>query len=98
MQSSGGGDRRIVLSDIRDEALGTHGKADYVECLAGVTFVKTEPMSYPACSLQRNNRMCNKKVTLTDGGEGWCETCQQKCKCEWRWILQLTVADHSAKR
>jgi len=94
----GGRDRRVVLSDIRDENLGCSGKPDYVECLVNIKFIRGENTSYPACSLQRNGRLCNKKVTLTDDNLGWCETCQAKCKPEYRWILQITACDHTGER
>merc|ERR1711879_394388 len=60
--------------------------------------MKSENCYYPACSLQRNGRQCNKKVTLTDDGIGWCETCQQKCQPEYRWILQVTIADMTGNK
>ncbi|QDZ22081.1 replication factor A protein 1 [Chloropicon primus] len=99
----GGRTRRVFLSDIRDENLGTSGKADYVEVLATVKYIKNEVMSYPACSLQRNGRQCNKKVAITDDdqdglGSGWCETCQQKCQVNWRWMIQFEASDFTEDR
>ena len=43
LNTGGGGksDRRIVLSDIRDEALGTQGKPDYVECISTISFTSS---------------------------------------------------------
>ena len=93
--------RRVTFAQIKDENLGTSGKADYVEVLASIKFIKNEVTSYPACSLQRNGRTCNKKVSPTDedGGEkAWCETCQQHTQVNHRWMLQFQACDHTQER
>ena len=90
-------DRRIVLSDIKGEQLGVGGKPDYVECIASIKYIKPEGCYYSACSLQRNGRMCQKKITISDDveGTGWCETCQAKSMPVQRWILQMSIQDHT---
>ena len=90
-QGGGGSDRRVVLADIRDEGLGTHGKPDYVEVLACISFIRNETLFYPACGLQRGGRTCQKKLTLTSD-DGWCEPCQSKSEVQWRWMVQVQVS------
>jgi replication factor A1 len=96
-QGGGGSDRRVCLADIRDEGLGTHGKPDYVEVLATISFIRNETLFYPACALQRAGRTCQKKLTLTSE-DGWCEPCQSKSEVQWRWMVQLQASDASAQR
>lgn len=66
-----------------------------------ITFVKSDPIAYPACTLQFNGKPCNKKVTDSTGSDGpnrwWCERCSAPCEAEWRYMLSLNIEDHSGK-
>ena len=94
----GGKDRRIFLSDIRDENLGTSGKPDYVEVVVHIKHLKTENLYYPACTLQRNGRQCSKKLQSMEDDKWWCETCQSNSTPDFRWILQMNVCDHTDEK
>lgn len=54
-------------------------------------------MYYPACSLQYNNRPCNKKLSNNsgDGQNWWCDRCQQESRPDWRYILTVKADDHT---
>ncbi|EIE20436.1 replication factor-a protein [Coccomyxa subellipsoidea C-169] len=97
----GKGDRRVTLATIKEEALGTNSTNAWVQIVCTITFVKSDPIAYPACTLQYNGKQCNKKVTDSGGGDGpnrwWCERCSAACEAEYRYMLNLNIEDHSGK-
>lgn len=86
---------RKTLSQIKDEGLGRSDKPDWVTVKAYVTFIKTDSFCYTACPLMIGDRQCNKKVTRS--GSRWqCDRCNQEFdECDYRYLLQLQVQDHS---
>jgi replication factor A1 len=89
----GGGDRRIMLSQIKDENMGMSpdGKADYFLTKATITFVrKSENMMYKACA----SADCNKKVIEENDSEYRCEKCNRTMdNFKWRIIPGFSVCD-----
>lgn len=99
-QGGGGGrtDRRITIAQIKEEGLGMGEKPDWVLLSGAVTYLRTENMSYPACTNKvAEGRQCNKK--LQDSGDGtWhCERCQGNFEPEFRYMLSLTLSDHTGE-
>lgn len=86
---------RKTLSQIKDEGLGRSDKPDWVTVKAYITFIKTDNFCYTACPLMIGDRQCNKKVTRS--GSRWqCDRCNQEFdECDYRYLLQLQVQDHS---
>lgn len=72
MSSGDSRDPPKTIGEIKEEGIGLNEKVDYFQTRASVAFVKTDTLSYPACSTDG----CNKKVT--DQGDGWrCEKCDK---------------------
>lgn len=61
-----------TIGEIRDEGIGMNDTTDWFSLKATAIFIKSESMSYPACSTEG----CNKKV-VEDGGQWRCEKCQK---------------------
>ncbi|GAB4823832.1 hypothetical protein N2152v2_010878 [Parachlorella kessleri] len=97
MRGAGGGraDRRIVLSQIKDEGLGMAGATAWVQVAATCTYVKDKQMYYAACPLQYNGKQCNKKMQDQGGGSWFCERCGHTAEPEWRYILSVILEDHT---
>ncbi|KAK8921761.1 hypothetical protein KSP39_PZI020778 [Platanthera zijinensis] len=89
-------DTRKNVSQIKDEGLGRGDKPDWITIKASVSFIKSENFCYAACPLLVGDRTCGKKVTKLSGG-GWrCDRCDGEFeKCEYRYLLQAQVQDHS---
>ena len=48
-----------------------------------INFVKQDNMFYPACTLQRNGRTCNKKAMEQSPGSGtWCALLMLAAVCQ----------------
>lgn len=89
-------DVRKIISQIKDEGLGTSEKPDWITVCATLTFVKGETFCYTACPLKIGDRQCNKKVTNNGDGKWRCDRCDQTIdECDYRYILQLQIQDHS---
>ena len=72
--SFGGFNRNEIrhLSDVKESQLGMSDKPDFFSSRATIMHIKSENISYPACSTEG----CNKKVI--DVGDGWkCEKCDK---------------------
>jgi len=98
--SSGGGggkvrgfDQRKFISSIKDDNLGHGDKADYIDVVATINFIRHDDrISYPACPDPDNN----KKVIKQMDGSWLCEANGKTYdKPEHRYILSMTLADHS---
>ncbi|CAN4076368.1 unnamed protein product [Withania somnifera] len=96
VSSIGRTDVRKTISQIKDERLGTSEKPDWITISATVTFIKVDNFSYTACPLMIGDRQCNKKVTNNGDGKWRCDRCDQIVdECEYRYILQFQIQDHS---
>ncbi|KAH6609722.1 replication factor a1 [Trichoderma cornu-damae] len=81
-----------TISQVKNENLGVDDQA-YYTIKATIVFVKQDVFCYPACS----NQGCNKKVTSMPDGTWHCEKCNASHdEPEYRYVLQLNVADHTS--
>ncbi|CAG7894692.1 unnamed protein product [Brassica rapa] len=87
---------RKVITQIKDENLGTSEKPDWITVSATISFMKVENFCYTACPIVNGDRPCSKKVTNNGDGTWRCEKCD-KCvdECDYRYILQLQLQDHT---
>ncbi|KAJ4878152.1 Replication protein A 70 kDa DNA-binding subunit C [Raphanus sativus] len=96
--SSGAGRQEIrkVITQIKDENLGTSEKPDWITVSATISFMKVDNFCYTACPLMNGDRQCSKKVTNNGDGTWRCERCD-RCveECDYRYILQLQLQDHT---
>ncbi|GAA5900278.1 replication factor A subunit protein RFA1 [Sporobolomyces salmoneus] len=83
-----------TLSDVVGENLGMNEKPDFFSSRATITYIKSDPMSYPACPADK----CNKKVSH-EGENSWrCEKCDQSYEApQYRYILSLAVNDFTSQ-
>lgn len=87
---------RKNVSQIKDEGLGRGDKPDWIMLKGSVSFIKSDNFCYAACPLPVGDRTCGKKVTKMSGGSWRCERCDREFeKCEYRYLLQAQVQDHS---
>ncbi|KAL5550823.1 hypothetical protein UlMin_000999 [Ulmus minor] len=87
---------RKTISQIRDEKLGTSEKPDWITIAGTVSFIKVDNFCYTACPLMIGDRQCNKKVTNNGDGKWRCDKCDQSIdECDYRYILQLQIQDHT---
>ncbi|KAF8779979.1 hypothetical protein HU200_002253 [Digitaria exilis] len=87
---------RKTVAQIKDDGLGMGDKPDWVTVKATVVFFKTDSFCYTACPNMTGDRQCNKKVTKSDSGNWVCDKCNQEFpECEYRYLLQLQIQDHS---
>ncbi|KAK5987089.1 Replication factor A protein 1 [Cladobotryum mycophilum] len=90
--ATGRKDEAKTISQVKDENLGMDEQA-YYSIKATIVFVKQDNFCYPACASQG----CNKKVTPLGDGTWQCEKCNVSHeKPDYRYILQLNVADHTS--
>ncbi|KAF8084610.1 hypothetical protein N665_0710s0018 [Sinapis alba] len=89
-------DVRKVITQIKDENLGTSEKPDWITVSAAISFMKVENFCYTACPIMNGERPCSKKVTNNGDGTWRCERCD-RCvnECDYRYILQLQLQDHT---
>ncbi|KAL3500090.1 hypothetical protein ACH5RR_039183 [Cinchona calisaya] len=89
-------DVRKTISQIKDERLGTSEKPDWITVCATLTFIKVDNFCYTACPIRIGDRQCNKKVTNNGDGKWKCDRCDQTVdECDYRYILQLQIQDHT---
>ncbi|KAF7829144.1 replication protein A 70 kDa DNA-binding subunit A [Senna tora] len=89
-------DMRKTLSQIKDEKLGTSEKPDWITVCASVSFIRSDSFCYTACPIMIGDRKCNKKVSNNGDGRWRCDRCDQYVDaCEYRYILQLQLQDHT---
>ena len=100
----GRGDRCVTIAHLKDE-IATQGAnpAFWVQCRCHVTYLKVneEGPFYPACPLKNGERMCQKKLRYDDGTGSWlCARHEGENipHCEWRYIINATVADHTGQQ
>ncbi|PAN16851.1 hypothetical protein PAHAL_3G091100 [Panicum hallii] len=94
--SMGRTDIRKAVVQIKDENLGRSEKPDWITVKGAISHVNTESFCYPACTLEVNGRPCNKKVINNGDGTWLCERCDQRLqKCEYRYLLQCQIQDHT---
>uniref|UniRef100_A0A1D1XHA3 Replication protein A subunit n=1 Tax=Anthurium amnicola TaxID=1678845 RepID=A0A1D1XHA3_9ARAE len=89
-------DARKTISQIKDDGLGRSEKPDWITVRATVTFIKVDNFCYTACPLMVGDRPCNKKVNNNGDGTWRCDRCDQSFpECEYRYLLQLQIQDHT---
>ena len=103
----GGGasrDRFVTVAHLKDE-IARQGAtpAFWVQCRCHVTYLKVneEGPFYPACPLKNGERMCQKKLRFDDTTGQWhCARHEGESvpHCEWRYIINATVADHTGQQ
>ncbi|XP_028759424.1 replication protein A 70 kDa DNA-binding subunit A-like [Neltuma alba] len=94
--NAGKTDMRKTISQIKDEKLGTSEKPDWISICASISFVKADSFCYPACPIMIGDRKCSKKVSNNGDGKWRCDRCDQNVDaCEYRYILQLQIQDHT---
>ncbi|KAL7599252.1 hypothetical protein Lser_V15G22809 [Lactuca serriola] len=85
-----------TISQIKDEKLGTSEKPDYITINATIWHMKLENFYYTACPLMAGERKCSKKVVDNGDGKWKCLKCDKVVdECEYRYILQLEIQDHT---
>ncbi|CAN8267428.1 unnamed protein product [Cochlearia groenlandica] len=89
-------DVRKVITQIKDEKLGTSEKPDWITVRATISFMKIDNFCYTSCPIMNGDRPCSKKVTNNGDGTWRCERCD-RCvdECDYRYILQLQLQDHT---
>ncbi|KAG2615930.1 hypothetical protein PVAP13_3NG060209 [Panicum virgatum] len=94
--SMGKTDIRKTVVQIKDENLGRSEKPDWITVKGAISHVNTDSFCYPACTWELNGRQCNKKVINNGDGTWLCEKCDQRLeKCEYRYLLQCQIQDHT---
>ncbi|XP_042506103.1 replication protein A 70 kDa DNA-binding subunit E-like [Macadamia integrifolia] len=89
-------DVRKTVSQIKDEKLGTSEKPDWITVSVTVTFIKVDNFCYTACPIMIGDRQCSKKVINNGDGKWRCDRCDQCVdECDYRYILQMQIQDHS---
>nr|XP_043630377.1 replication protein A 70 kDa DNA-binding subunit A-like [Erigeron canadensis] len=85
-----------TLSQIKDEKLGTFEKPDWITVKATISQLKLDYFCYTACPNMVNGRQCTKKVVDNGDGKWRCDKCDQVVdECDYRYILQLQIQDHT---
>ncbi|KAK9716124.1 hypothetical protein RND81_06G212600 [Saponaria officinalis] len=96
MSNSSRTDVRKMISQIKDEKLGTSDKPDWITVCATLSFMKMDNFCYMACPIQIGDRQCNKKVVNNGDGKWRCDRCDQSVdECDYRYILQFQIQDHT---
>ncbi|KAL4425850.1 hypothetical protein ABPG75_009866 [Micractinium tetrahymenae] len=99
-QGGGGGrsDRRVTIAQIKEEGLGFGEKPDWVQVAGAVTYLRSENMYYPACTNKIDGgRQCNKKLQDNQNGGWFCERCQGEYEPEFRYMINMTLTDHTGE-
>lgn len=85
-----------MISQIKDECLGTGEKPDWITISGTISFIKVDNFWYTACPNMSGDRKCSKKVTNNEYGKWYCNKCNLEFdECEYRYILQLQIQDHT---
>ncbi|KAJ0252673.1 Replication protein A 70 kDa DNA-binding subunit C [Hirschfeldia incana] len=95
---SGAGRQEIrkVITQIKEENLGTSEKPDWITVSATISFMKVDNFCYTGCPIMIGERPCSKKVTNNGDGTWRCERCDRSVdECDYRYILQLQLQDHT---
>ncbi|KOS20078.1 Replication factor A protein 1 [Escovopsis weberi] len=91
--ATGRKDELKTIAQVKDENLGMDEPV-YYAIKATIVFVKQENFCYPACA---SGGKCAKKVVMMGDGTWHCENCNASYdKPNYRYILQLNVADHTS--
>ncbi|XP_066362133.1 replication protein A 70 kDa DNA-binding subunit C-like [Miscanthus floridulus] len=94
--SMGRTDVRKAVAQIKDEDLGRSEKPDFITVKGAISHLITDNFCYPACTMEVNGRVCNKKVINNGDGTWQCDKCDQSLpKCEYRYLLQCQIQDHT---
>ena len=69
-----------------------------MQVIGTIAFIRTETLSYPACTLPGNSgRACAKKLVQHNGEDYFCDRCNANSTPEWRYILSCQIADHTGQ-
>ncbi|CAM0958420.1 unnamed protein product [Alopecurus aequalis] len=94
MSSMGRTDVRTTVTEIKD--LGRSEKPDWITVMGIISFISTETFCYPACTVEVNGTRCTKKVTNNGDGMWHGEKCEHSSpNCEYRYMLQCQIQDHT---
>jgi len=94
--SMGRTDVRKAVAQIKDEDLGRSEKPDFITVKGAISHLTTDNFCYPACTLEVNGKVCNKKVINNGDGTWQCDKCDKSLpNCEYRYLLQCQVQDHT---
>ena len=64
-----------------------------LQVLATTTYIRTNRIYYPGCPLQRNGRLCMKKVMEQSHGGWMCEACGEDVDPDWRYTMDTKLSD-----
>ena len=86
------------------ENLGIDGSALFL-VKAGIKFIKSDvdKIAYPACTVNRDGRLCNKKADRNQNAGGgsydsWtCSNCGPQSVVDWRYMLSTIIFDQSGE-
>uniref|UniRef100_A0ACD5TY62 Uncharacterized protein n=1 Tax=Avena sativa TaxID=4498 RepID=A0ACD5TY62_AVESA len=96
MSSMGRTDVWKTVAQIKDEDLGRSEKPDWITVMGAIWSIKTETFCYPACTAEVNGTRCTKKVINNGDGMWQCDSCGQSSQnCEYRYMLQCHIQDHT---
>ncbi|KVH91342.1 replication protein A 70 kDa DNA-binding subunit A-like [Cynara cardunculus var. scolymus] len=85
-----------TISQIKDEKLGTSEKPDWITVNATIFYMNVDNFCYTACPIMLGDRKCSKKVVNNGDGKWQCDKCDQAVdECDYRYILQLQIQDHT---
>ncbi|CAD6334907.1 unnamed protein product [Miscanthus lutarioriparius] len=75
--SMGRTDVRKAVAQIKDEDLGRSEKPDFITVKGAISHLITDNFCYPACTMEVNGRVCNKKIlaAVPDPGPHWGHLC-----------------------
>ena len=90
----GGSDRRVRLYQVKSEHMGSEGKAEWVETMATVQFVKQERICYPS------HPETKKKLTRHDENSPWTDesTGNTVDKPVYRYLMSIQLIDHTGQQ
>ena len=108
-EGMGGGGQAANLYDMGGGGGGGGNKGDWVQVVGSISYIKSDSISYPACTNiidQVKKNKCAKKLTDQNAGNhageapSWyCERCGMPpaSGAEWRYILHTNIADHTGE-
>ncbi|XVF52240.1 hypothetical protein PTKIN_Ptkin05aG0003200 [Pterospermum kingtungense] len=89
---------RKMISQIKDEKLGTSEKPDWITVIATIANIKLDNFCYTACPIMNGDRQCNKKVTNNGDGMWWCDNCNRLVdECDYKYLIQFQIQDYTSK-
>jgi replication factor A1 len=85
-----------TIAQIKDENLGRSDKPDFITVKGAISRLNTDNFCYPACTMEVNGRLCNRKVINNGDGTWQCDKCEKSLpNCEYRYLLRCQIQDHT---